>query len=190
MPGIDDTQHDDSHSETGSRLEVPDMELEGTDISEGEQDITLPADDPDKDYEEKKAEPMEFVPSHFKEPTPSESDDETSGLKFPDFREVDEPEQTAEAAGGLLAAVASNLPASVTADIVSKTMSNIMSTTVAGLSKIGQSMGTQGQEQQQQAPPPARRPMTESAESDIMAEFEFLDEEDLELDTQPSSGPK
>ena len=97
MPGVDDTQLDESHSESGSRLEVPDMELEASDISEGEQDITLPADDPDKDHEEAKAEPMKFVPSHFKEPTPSESDedDETKGLKFPDFREVDGPEQQA-----------------------------------------------------------------------------------------------
>lgn len=187
MPGIDDTQLDESHSETGSRLEVPDMELEASDISESEQDLTLPAEDPDKDREEAKPEPMQFVPSHFKEPTPSESDEEAEakGLKFPDFHDVDGPEEQAAAQGGLLAAVASQLPAAVTAELMSQTVSNIMSSTVAGLSKLGQSMSAPKQEQ-----PRAKRPMTESAESDIMAEFEFLDEEDLELDTQPNSGPK
>jgi len=188
MPGIDDdNQQDESHSENGSRLEVPDMELDASDISEGEQDITLPARDPDRDMEETKADQMQFVSSHFKEPTPSESDEdsETKGLKFPDFREVDSPEEQAEVHVGLLAAVASQLPASVTADLMSKTVSNIMSSTVAGLSMFGQSMSAQSPPEKS----PPKKPMTESAESDIMAEFEFLDEEDLDLDTQPT-GPK
>lgn len=185
MPGIDDSHLDDSHSETGSRLEVPDMELEVSDVSENEQDLTLTVEQQTPE----KAESMQFVSQHFKEPTPSESDDEveTSGLKFPDFREVDNVDQGAASATreGLLAAVASQLPSAITADIMSKTVSSLVSSTVAGISKLGQSMTAQKTSESSKVQP---KTMSESVESDIMAEFEFLDDEDLDVDTADPGG--
>ena len=97
--------------------------------------------EPEMDSEQPQAEPIEFVPEHFKRPDTNNEQSLEEGLDFPDVEEVLASEEVASSPGYLQAQsqVLSDA-ASKTSQVVSQTVSSIMSGTMTGLNLLSQTV--------------------------------------------------
>lgn len=128
---------------------------------------------------------MQFVPSHFQvAPSDGKGDpDESSlgrGLNFPDIHD----ESTADSLNSTfdlpMTSAADTFGAALATQMMTKTLSTIMSNTISGLTGVHPTgeMPSGGDAEQQQM------------ESDILEEFEFLNDEDFEDGMATSSDEK
>lgn len=206
---LDDSLNDDHENLTSEEDLLPDVEG----AADEQQNDVLPVDEMPAPTEISQSESMQFVPGHFKdssESDKSEADIETElgeGLAFPDIQ--DELDTMAKEETSSNAAIATEL--------VSKTVSSLMTSTMSGLSRLGETASrlgetvrsaaksaTSGEPGEEDAGDVAegaasvvqptddskRKTITESTDSDILAEFEFLEQEDLDvLDDEGKKAP-
>jgi len=196
MPAFDDSRLDESHSdlEQDGHLEVPDVDTQGSD---SELDETLLQDPGQIDESESGEEDpkglggMFFKDRHFKESSGSSSADEDEeekllrGLSIPDVND----ESLNEPPEGFLGTITHQVASAVTADAVSQNISSLMSSTMYGLNRIQETVrgAVQSAPASATAAPPEPTAaskgditdMTDSLDSDILAEFDFLEDEDM-----------
>ena len=142
---------------------------------------------------------MHFVQGHFKDSSESDHDIEgelAEGLAFPDIQDELDSMAKDESASS----------ATIATEMVSKTVSTLMSSTMSGLSKLSETASrlgesvrsaaksatsgevdgaavplSEGDETDVTSSGSLRKTFTESTDSDILAEFEFLEQEDLDV---------
>ena len=197
MPRFDDSRLDESFSDQetfGTRLHVPDVDKEASDsdldltLTRGD-DEPLEADDEldsnGNDKPTKQAhEAMLFKESHFKEDSNSSDSEETGLLKGLAMPGIDD-EDVKEEPEGFIGQLTQQVAAAVTGEAVSEKMTTLMSSTMFGLSKLSETVrgavqgAAGGGSPAKEGRTEKEEEMMESLDSDILAEFDFLDDEDM-----------
>ena len=138
---------------------------------------------------------MFFKDRHFKESSGSSQDGDEDedekllqGLSIPDVND----ESLNEAPEGFIGNLTHQVASAVTADAVSQNISSLMSSTMYGLNRIQETVrgAVQAAPSTSAAAPPEPAAsskgditdMTDSLDSDILAEFDFLEDEDMSED--------
>ncbi len=200
LPSFDDARLEDSTADPTNSLtslrNIPDYD------ADLEQDFSA---DPDLDLDEtltsdavaesRHGAGMEFKDTHFKESSESggdegpalEEDEEhlAAGLRaMPDVEDVLEYEQ--RESEHQRATLLGQAQAMIASDVMAHTVSNLMASTMTGLSRLGETVRSAAAGVAQPAAggdaAGDQGRLTESVDSDaLIAEFEFLEDEDLDV---------
>jgi len=199
MPAFDDSHLDESYSDIeqmDGHLEVPDVDMQASDsdldttlLKDGDEGYLEDNDSESDPSPSQSQKDMLFKESHFKN-TSSDSDvsDEANllqGLAIPDVND----ESVSENPEGFIGHFTHQMAAAVTAETVSQNLSSLVSSTMYGLSRIqetvrGAVQATGGAADKPQQQPDDKGDMTDSLDPDILAEFDFLDDEDMGSDEE------
>ena len=213
IPDFDDSRLDDSFGDNDKDLTIPiDDVTEIDDTSEFAESV-LPEDDIPTHSEISQSDSMQFVTGHFKES--SESDIETDlaeGLAFPDIQ--DELDSMAAEESSSNTAIATEMVSKTVSSLMASTISgwSKLSETATRVSEtvLSAAKSATGSRAEPTATPPVitftksddgeevtaiegatggalPKTIMESTDSDILAEFEFLDQEDLDVTDEEDS---